>query len=151
MFTAATLLVVLGASFATAAAGLSTALGAFVAGLMVADSEYRHQIAADIAPFRGVLLGLFFMTVGMTIDLDAALARLDQVVTVALGLLLLKALLLYGLATALGYPPRLALQLGCLLAQGSEFAFVLFGLAAQTGLLSSRASSRCPWRSRSRW
>jgi CPA2 family monovalent cation:H+ antiporter-2 len=135
VFTAATLLIVLGASFATAEAGLSTALGAFVAGLMVADSEYRHQIAADIAPFRGLLLGLFFMTVGMAIDLDAALASLDQVVTIALALLLLKSLLLFGLASALGYRPQLALQLGCLLAQGSEFAFVLFGLAAHTGLL----------------
>ncbi len=82
----------LGASFATEQAGLSTALGAFVAGLMVADSEYRHQIAADIAPFRGVLLGLFFMTVGMAIDLEVALAQLDRVVAIALGLLLLKAL-----------------------------------------------------------
>jgi CPA2 family monovalent cation:H+ antiporter-2 len=135
VFTAATLLIVLGASFATEEAGLSTALGAFVAGLMVADSEYRHQIAADIAPFRGLLLGLFFLTVGMAIDLDVALANLDRVVAIAVGLLLLKAVVLYGLARALRYPNRLALQLGGLLAQGSEFAFVLFGLAAQTGLL----------------
>ncbi|MDF2781409.1 MAG: kefC [Geminicoccaceae bacterium] len=135
VFTAATLLIVLGASFATEEAGLSTALGAFVAGLMVADSEYRHQIAADIAPFRGLLLGMFFLTVGMAIDLDIALANLDRVVAIAVGLLLLKAVVLYGLARALHYPNRLALPLGGLLAQGSEFAFVLFGLAAQTGLL----------------
>ncbi len=135
VFTAATLLIVLGASFATEQAGLSTALGAFVAGLMVADSEYRHQIAADIAPFRGLLLGLFFMTVGMAIDLEAALAHIDRVLAIAAGLLLLKTLLLYGLARALGYRSRLAFELGCLLAQGSEFAFVLFGLAVQTGLL----------------
>jgi len=135
VFTAATLLVVLGASFATEQAGLSTALGAFVAGLMVADSEYRHQIAADIAPFRGLLLGLFFMTVGMAIDLEVALAHLDRVVAIAVGLLLLKVLLLYGLARMLGYADRLALQLGGLLAQGSEFAFVLLALAAHTGLL----------------
>ena len=136
VFTATTLLVVLGASFATEEAGLSTALGAFVAGLMVADSEYRHQIAADIAPFRGLLLGLFFMTVGMAIDLDVASAQLERVVAIALGLLLLKALLLYGLARMLGYARRLALQLGALLAQGSEFAFVMFALAAHTGLLT---------------
>jgi Kef-type K+ transport system membrane component KefB len=135
VFTAATLLIVLGASFATEEAGLSTALGAFVAGLMVADSEYRHQIAADIAPFRGLLLGLFFLTVGMAIDLDVALANLDRVVAIAIGLLLLKALVLYGLARALRYPKRLALPLGGLLAQGSEFGFVLLALAAQTGLL----------------
>jgi CPA2 family monovalent cation:H+ antiporter-2 len=102
---------------------------------MVADSEYRHQIAADIAPFRGLLLGMFFLTVGMAIDLDIALANLDRVVAIAVGLLLLKAVVLYGLARALHYPNRLALTLGGLLAQGSEFAFVLFGLAAQTGLL----------------
>ncbi len=140
VFTATTLLVVLGASFATELAGLSTALGAFVAGLMVADSEYRHQIAADIAPFRGVLLGLFFMTVGMAIDLPVALAELDRVIAIALGLLLLKALLLYGLARALGHPPRLALELGGLLAQGGEFAFVLFGLALHRGLLTDSAA-----------
>jgi CPA2 family monovalent cation:H+ antiporter-2 len=136
VFTAATLLIVLGASFATEEAGLSTALGAFVAGLMVADSEYRHQIAADIAPFRGLLLGLFFLTVGMSVDLEVARADLDRVVAIAAGLLLLKAVVLYGLARALGYPGPLALQLGCVLAQGSEFAFVLFGLALQTGLLA---------------
>ena len=136
VFTAATLLIVLGASFATEEAGLSTALGAFVAGLMVADSEYRHQIAADIAPFRGLLLGLFFLTVGMAIDLEVAFANLDRVVAIAVGLLLLKALVLFSLARALGYASPLALQLGCLLAQGSEFAFVLFGLALQTGLLA---------------
>lgn len=137
VFTATTLLIVLGASFATDLAGLSTALGAFVAGLMVADSEYRHQIAADIAPFRGVLLGLFFMTVGMAIDLEVAGAHLGQVIAVALGLLVLKGTLLYALARALGHPPRLALELGGLLAQGSEFAFVLLGLALQRGLLGA--------------
>jgi monovalent cation:H+ antiporter-2, CPA2 family len=142
VFTAATLLIVLGAAFATEEVGLSTALGAFVAGLMVADSEYRHQIAADIAPFRGLLLGLFFLTVGMAIDLEVALAHLDRVAALAAGLLLLKAVVLYGLARALRYPNRLALPLGGLLAQGSEFAFVLFGLAAKTGLL---VGPEVPW------
>ena len=137
VFTATALLIVLGASFATETAGLSTALGAFVAGLMVADSAYRHQIAADIAPFRGVLLGLFFMTVGMAIDLEVALAHPGEVIAFALGLLVLKCGMLYGLARALGYAPRLALELGGLLAQGSEFAFVLFGLALQSGLLDA--------------
>jgi CPA2 family monovalent cation:H+ antiporter-2 len=135
VFTAAALLIVLGASFATEEAGLSVALGAFVAGLMLADSEYRHQIAADVTPFRGLLLGLFFMTVGMAIDLKVAWANFDRVLAVAVGLLALKTLLLYGLARSLGYAPRLALQLGWLLAQGSEFAFVLFGLAAERGLV----------------
>ncbi|MGI9417146.1 MAG: cation:proton antiporter [Geminicoccaceae bacterium] len=134
VFTATTLLVVLGASFATEQAGLSMALGAFVAGLMVADTEYRHQVAADIAPFRGLLLGFFFMTVGMTVDLGFALEHLDAILMVAVGLLLLKGLLIAGLAIGLGFAVRQSLLLGGLLGQGSEFAFVLLGLAATTGL-----------------
>lgn len=134
VFTATTLVVVLGASFATESAGLSMALGAFVAGLMVADTEYRHQVAADIAPFRGLLLGFFFMTVGMTVNLGFAIEHLDAILMVAVGLLLLKALLIAGLAIGLGFAVRQSLLLGGLLGQGSEFAFVLLGLAATTGL-----------------
>lgn len=134
VFTATTLVVVLGASFATEQAGLSMALGAFVAGLMVADTEYRHQVAADIAPFRGLLLGFFFMTVGMTVDISFAVNHLAAILMVAVGLLLLKALLIAGLAIGLGFPTRQSLLLGGLLGQGSEFAFVLLGLAATTGL-----------------
>ncbi len=134
VFTATTLVVVLGASFATEQAGLSMALGAFVAGLMVADTEYRHQVAADIAPFRGLLLGFFFMTVGMTVNLRFAIDHLDAILMVAVGLLLLKALLIAGLAIGLGFAVRQSLLLGGLLGQGSEFAFVLLGLAATTGL-----------------
>jgi len=130
VFTATTLVVVLGASFATESAGLSMALGAFVAGLMVADTEYRHQVAA----FRGLLLGFFFMTVGMTVNLGFAIEHLDAILMVAVGLLLLKALLIAGLAIGLGFAVRQSLLLGGLLGQGSEFAFVLLGLAATTGL-----------------
>jgi CPA2 family monovalent cation:H+ antiporter-2 len=139
IFTAMTLLLVLGASFATEQAGLSMALGAFLAGLMVADTEYRHQIAADIGPFRGLLLGFFFMTVGMTVDLSLAIAHLGTVVGIATGLLLLKALLLLGLAAGLGFGRRLAAELAGLLAQGSEFGFVLLALAAGSGLLADGA------------
>jgi CPA2 family monovalent cation:H+ antiporter-2 len=134
VFTATTLLVVLGASFATEQAGLSMALGAFVAGLMVADTEYRHQGAADIAPFRGLLLGFFFMTVGMTVDLAFAFEHFGTIMMIAFALLALKAVLTGGLAVGLGFPGRLSLLLGGLLGQGSEFAFVLLGLAATTGL-----------------
>ncbi|MEM9441451.1 MAG: cation:proton antiporter, partial [Pseudomonadota bacterium] len=134
VFTATTLVVVLGASFATEQAGLSMALGAFVAGLMVADTEYRHQVAADIAPFRGLLLGFFFMTVGMTVDVQFAIDHLGAILMVAIGLILLKAALIVGLAVGLGFPGRQSLLLGGLLGQGSEFAFVLLGLAATTGL-----------------
>ncbi len=137
VFTATAVLIVLGASFATQQAGLSTALGAFVAGLMVADTEYRHQIAADIGPFRGLLLGLFFMTVGMTVDLHFTLAHLGTILALAAGLLVVKGALLCLLALVLRFPARLALELGALLAQGSEFAFVLLGLAAARGLVGA--------------
>jgi CPA2 family monovalent cation:H+ antiporter-2 len=135
VFTAMTLLLVLGASFATEQAGLSMALGAFVAGLMVADTEYRHQVAADIGSFRGLLLGFFFMTVGMTVDTGFAIGHVGTVVAIAAGLLLLKALLLFGLATALGFSRKLAVELAGLLPQGSEFGFVLLALAAGSDLL----------------
>src|SRR5918996_976507 len=129
-------LLALGASFATEQAGLSMALGAFVAGLMVADTEYRHQVAADIGRFRGLLLGFFFMTVGMTVDAGFALGHIGTVIAIAAGLLLLKALLLLGLAVALRFGRKLAAELAGLLAQGSEFAFVLMALALDGGLLA---------------
>jgi monovalent cation:proton antiporter-2 (CPA2) family protein len=137
VFTAMTLLLVLGASFATEQAGLSMALGAFVAGLMVADTEYRHQVAADIGRFRALLLGFFFMTVGMTVDAGFALGHIGTVVAIAVGLLLLKALLLFGLAAGLGFGRKLAVELAALLAQGSEFGFVLLALAMGSGLLAN--------------
>jgi monovalent cation:proton antiporter-2 (CPA2) family protein len=140
VFTAMTLLLVLGASFATEQAGLSTALGAFVAGLMVADTEYRHQVAADIGRFRGLLLGFFFMTVGMTLDVGFALRHIGTVVAIAVGLLLLKALLLGGLAVGLGFGRKLAVELAALLAQGSEFAFVLLALAMDSRVLAGETA-----------
>jgi CPA2 family monovalent cation:H+ antiporter-2 len=140
VFTATALLLVVGASYATEAAGLSMALGAFVAGLMVADTEYRHQVAADVGRFRGLLLGLFFMSVGMTVDLAFALAHLGQVIGVALALMALKCALLTGLALAARLPRRLALELGGLLGQGSEFAFVLLALASLGGVVDGEVA-----------
>jgi K+:H+ antiporter len=137
VFTATAVLLVLGASFATQQAGLSMALGAFVAGLMVADTEYRHQIAADIGPFRGLLLGLFFIAVGMSLDLHFTVGHLGTILALAALLMLVKGALLCVLALALRFPARLALELGALLAQGSEFAFVLFELAGDRGLLGA--------------
>ena len=134
VFTRPRLLIVLASSFATEEAGLSTALGAFVAGLMVADTEYRHQIAADIGPIRGLLLGLFFLTVGMAVDLEVAARHLDRMVAIAAGLLLLKAWCCRPRPSA-GLRQPVGAAARRLLAQGSEFAFVLFGLAA-TGLLA---------------
>lgn len=136
LFTGLVLLVVLAASWTTGHAGLSSALGAFVAGLMVADTEFRHQIVADIAPFRGLLVGLFFMTVGMKIDLGVAAEDLLTVIALTVGLIAIKGVVLGAAALALGYGPRLALELGVLLAQGSEFSFVVFGAAAAVGILA---------------
>jgi monovalent cation:H+ antiporter-2, CPA2 family len=139
VFAATALLIVLASSFATEQAGLSLELGAFVAGLMVADTEYRHQIAADIGPIRGLLLGFFFMTVGMAVDVRIAAQHLGAIVLIAGGLILLKGLLLTALARMLGFGDRLALELGAVLAQGSEFAFVLLALAATTDLIPGPA------------
>jgi CPA2 family monovalent cation:H+ antiporter-2 len=141
LFVALTLLVVLSASWATEHAGLSAALGAFLAGLMVADTPYRHQIAADIAPFRGLFLGLFFMTVGMKVDLGLTVAEPLAVTALVLGIVAVKGVLLFTIALALGYARRLGVQLAGLMAQGSEFSFVLLGIAAATGLLVSTTAN----------
>ena len=139
VFAATALLIVLASSFATEQAGLSLELGAFVAGLMVADTEYRHQIAADIGPIRGLLLGFFFMTVGMAVDVGVATEHLGAIALSAAGLILLKGLLLTALARGFGFGARLAVELGAVLAQGSEFAFVLLALAGSTGLIPDPA------------
>jgi CPA2 family monovalent cation:H+ antiporter-2 len=139
VFAATALLIVLASSFATEQAGLPLELGAFVAGLMVADTEYRHQVAADIGPIRGLLLGFFFMTVGMAVDVGIAAEHLGMIVLLAAGLILLKGVLLIALARGLGFAARLSAELGAILAQGSEFAFVLLGLAATTDLIAEPA------------
>lgn len=139
IFTGFTLLLVLGVGWVTNIAGLSMALGAFLAGKMVADTEYRHQIAADIQPFRGLLLGLFFMTVGMTLDLRYAVANAATVGFIVVALMVIKTTLIYVLAMAFGATQGRALALGGLLSQGSEFAFVLLAIAAQQGLLGGEA------------
>ncbi|WP_019646363.1 monovalent cation:proton antiporter-2 (CPA2) family protein [Novispirillum itersonii] len=135
VFTAANLLLVLTVAWVTEMAGMSMALGAFLAGLLLADSPYRHQVEADIDPFRGLLLGLFFMTVGMTIDLPFVAHNLLLVLAVTLGLLALKAGVLIGLSRLLGLDWATVLRVGLLLAQGGEFAFVVFGKAGTLGVL----------------
>ncbi|MGH6912218.1 MAG: cation:proton antiporter [Geminicoccales bacterium] len=140
VFAATALLIVLASSFATEQAGLPLELGAFVAGLMVADTEYRHQVAADIGPIRGLLLGFFFMTVGMAVDVGMAVRHLGAIMLIAVGLILLKGGLLVALARGFGFAKRLSAELGAILAQGSEFAFVLLGLAAATKLIAEPAN-----------
>ena len=135
VFTAAALLLVIAVSLAMQAVGLSASLGAFLAGVLLADSEYRHELQADLEPFKGLLLGLFFIAVGMGADLGLVLREPLQVLGIALGLLLVKAVLLYGIGRRAGMAHDSALRLGAALSQGGEFAFVLFALAAGSGLL----------------
>lgn len=138
IFAGFTLVIVLGAAWITHSAGLSMALGAFVAGVMVADTEYHNQVAADISPFRGLLLGLFFMSVGMSMDFHLALREPLIVLAMTLGLMGTKALILIALGKGVKLENRLSLQLGGTLSQGSEFAFVLFGLAFSLGIMEGR-------------
>lgn len=121
--------------------GLSMALGAFVAGVMLADSPYRHELEADIDPFRSILLGLFFLAVGMMLDVGAILSRPMFVVGMAGALVVTKVAIIFGLAKAFGMRTQAALVLGLLLSQGGEFAFVLFSEAESALLVSGEAAS----------
>jgi CPA2 family monovalent cation:H+ antiporter-2 len=120
---------------------LSTALGAFVAGVMLADSPYRHEIEADVEPFRSILLGLFFLAVGMVLDIHAVLANPLFVLSMAAMLVVVKALLIMGLARLFGMDGKQAIALGLLLSQGGEFGFVLFGQAQSALLVAPQAAS----------
>jgi hypothetical protein len=110
-------------------------MGAFLAGLLIADSEFRHQIMADIQPFRAILLGLFFMTVGMTVDLSVLFASPGRIVLLLLALITVKTLVLWGVAHLFGVGRVAARRSALMMAQGGEFAFVLFGAALYEGLL----------------
>ena len=134
-FAALTLLVVLATGVACYLAGLSLAFGAFLAGMLLADTQYRHQVDAEIRPFRGLLLGLFFVTVGMSMDTGLLVEAAPIVLAVAAALLLGKALILMVLARIFGLPTSRAVQMGITLSQGSEFAFVLLGAGMASGLL----------------
>ena len=131
------LLIAIGSALATEAAGLSAALGAFLAGLLLATSEYRHQVEVDIEPFKGLLLGLFFMTVGMSVDLSLVWRELLTVATGVAGLLLVKAALAYAAARVIGVRHPTAFESALLLAGAGEFAFVLLTLARREGLLEA--------------
>ena len=136
LFTAMVLLVACGTGWATHHAGLSMALGAFLAGLLLAGFEYRHQVEADIAPFRGLFLGLFFMTVGMMIDPEILLRQPVLLLVGVLGLVAVKAMLIYGLARSFRLPRDTAVRVAFLLAGAGEFGFVVFGLALSEGVIA---------------
>lgn len=141
LFAATTLFVVLGTGWLTAQFGMSMALGAFLAGLLLAETEFRHQIEADIQPFRGLFLGLFFITVGMQIDLQLVSSKLTVVTAVAIAVIAVKALVLSGLCLTFRLGSSMSARTGMLLAQGGEFAFVILGLATQLQVLSAETGS----------
>lgn len=140
VFIAMAVLLVLGVAWIMQSVGFSMALGAFVAGVMLAESHYRHQIEADILPFRGILLGLFFMTVGMGIDFSLLWDRLVDILLLTWGLMTLKCLVVYVLSRLSSARHDIALQNGALLSQSGEFGFVLFGFAAASGVLEKQLS-----------
>ena len=135
MFLAAVLLVVIGTAVATEKAGLSMALGAFLAGLLFAETEYRHAVEVDIEPFKGLLLALFFVSVGMGIDLANVVAQPVMLIMSVIGLFALKGGIIYVLARAFGRRQPVAAETALLLGQGGEFAFLVIGLAVSLTIL----------------
>jgi glutathione-regulated potassium-efflux system protein KefB len=129
VMTAAALLVVLGAALLMQVGGLSMAMGAFLAGVLLSESTFRHQLEADIEPFRGLLLGLFFLSVGMSLDLAAVARNWPIIVAGVVAMMIVKALCIYGVARFAKSSHADALDRAVLMAQGGEFAFVLFAAA----------------------
>lgn len=129
LFLAASLLVVVGAGLVSALAGLSMALGAFVAGLLLAETEFRHEVEVRVEPFKGLLLGLFFISVGIGLNVPLLLERPWAIVGIAAGLLVLNTAVVFGLARAFGLKTRSAIEAALLLAGAGEFAFVILGQA----------------------
>ena len=141
LFVAATLFVIVGTALAAGLAGLSMALGAFVAGLLLAETEYDKAIQSTIEPFKGLLLGLFFFTVGMNIDFRELAREPVWLFASVVGLIGIKSILLTGLARLFRVPWGPAIETGLLLGPGGEFAFVVIGMAATLGLIGAGVSS----------
>ncbi len=139
-FTAAGLLIVLGTALLVSQVGLSLSLGAFLAGVLLADSEFRHELEADIEPFKGLLLGLFFISVGMSANLTLVRDRPILIIGLTLGFMLLKVIILWGIGRLSGLSPAASRGLAISLPSGGEFAFVLFGLAATLGIMDSETA-----------
>lgn len=139
--TAAALLTVVSVAMVMQWAGLSPALGAFIAGALLAESSYRHQLEADIQPFQGILLGLFFTAIGMSLDLELIVEHPTTVFSLVAGLVLVKTLVLFGLGISYGLPAPAARRLGLALSQGGEFAFVLATAGLAAGALTKAYAS----------
>lgn len=141
VMTAAALLVVLGAALLMQVSGLTMAMGAFLAGVLLSESTFRHQIEADIEPFRGILLGLFFLGVGMSLDLSVVVQNWQLIVSGVIALMLAKALMIYIVARVTKSSHTEALDRALLMAQGGEFAFVLFSAALSAQVIDSTVKS----------
>ena len=141
LFMAACLLVIIVSGLVSAAAGLSMAIGAFIAGLLLAETEYRREVEVVIEPFKGLLLGLFFVSVGLQLDLSQVIARPGVVLGVAAGLVVLKVALVFGLARAFGVASRPALETALVLGPAGEFAFVILSAALADGLVDRALGS----------
>ena len=141
VMTAAALLVVLGAGLLMETGGLSMAMGAFVAGVLLSESSFRHQLEADIEPFRGLLLGLFFLGVGMSLDLKVVAENWGIIVSGVIALMVVKGLCVYGVARLARSNHADALDRALLMAQGGEFAFVLYAAAANAGVIDATVNA----------
>lgn len=141
IMTAAALLVVLGTALFMQWGGLSMAMGAFLAGVLLSESTFRHQLEADIEPFRGILLGLFFLSVGMSLDLTVVAAEWGLILAGVIAFMAVKAGGIYAVARLFRADHREAIQRAALFAQGGEFAFVLYGAAVAAGVVEARTSA----------
>ena len=140
IFTATALFIVVGVTLLMEVAGLTASLGAFLAGMLLADSEYRHELEADIEPFKGLLMGLFFISVGMSANLGLLAKAPLTIATIVIGMMLIKFVALVLIGRLAGTAAPSARKLGLALAQGGEFAFVLFGSAAGAGIFTAPVS-----------
>lgn len=141
VMTAAALLVVLGAALWMQLGGLSAAMGAFLAGVLLSESSFRHQLEADVEPFRGILLGLFFMAVGMSVDLAVIAANWQLVAISVVAFVVLKSAVIYAVARLFGAANHEAVERMVLMAQGGEFAFVLYAAALAAGLIDGPSNA----------
>ena len=142
VFTALSLLLVSGIAAIMETLGISKALGAFLAGVLLADSEYRHALESDIEPFKGLLLGLFFISVGMSVNFGLLLESPLLILAITVALVVLKASVLYGIAKFAGIPPSQRGLFSLTLAQGGEFGFVLFGFAVSAGAMEAHIANQ---------
>ncbi|HEV7718911.1 MAG TPA: monovalent cation:proton antiporter-2 (CPA2) family protein [Arsenicitalea sp.] len=141
VMTAAALLVVLGAALIMQLGGLSMAMGAFLAGVLLSTSTFKRQLEADVEPFRGILLGLFFLAVGMSLDIGIVVANWQIIALSVFGYMVVKALGIYAIARILKSDHRTALERAVLMAQGGEFAFVLYTTAASVGIINAQTNA----------